>query len=130
MEATHFLTAAMTALLSGKCCPRCPFFIGPNKWKSEGKKFGLYGGCGRTVQPNSCNVSHGLQTGMEPGVIMLQEEGCLLCPDSGNSGLQLSQGRNVAVRIDGLFVFQEIREAHTFPIPRQCTSLYPLMAAS
>jgi hypothetical protein len=55
---------------------------------------------------------------MGPGVIVLQEEGCLLCPESGNSGLQLSQGRNVAVKVDGLFVFQEIREAHAFPIPK------------
>ena len=37
------------------------------------------------------NVLHGLQTGMGPGVIVLQEKGCLLLwPDSGNSSLQLS----------------------------------------
>jgi hypothetical protein len=31
------------------------------------------------------NVLHGLQTGMGPGVIVLQEKGCLLLwPDSGN----------------------------------------------
>ena len=37
------------------------------------------------------SVLHGLQTGMGPGVIMLQEKGCLLLwPGSGNSSLQLS----------------------------------------
>jgi len=37
------------------------------------------------------NVLHGLQIGMGPGVIVLQEKCCLLLwPDSGNSSLQLS----------------------------------------
>ena len=46
---------------------------------------------------------HGLQTDMGPGVVMLLEKGCLLLwPDSGNSSLQLSQRRDVAVRVDGL----------------------------
>jgi len=37
------------------------------------------------------NVFHGLQTGMGPGVIVLQGKGWLLLwPDSGNSSLQLS----------------------------------------
>jgi hypothetical protein len=58
-----------------------------------------------------------LETGMGPGVSVLQETGCLLlCPDSGNSGLQLSQGRSVAVRVDSLSGFHEIQEDHTFPI--------------
>ena len=39
----------------------------------------------------SC-VLHSLQTGMVPGIIMLQEKGCLLLwPDSGSSSLQLTQ---------------------------------------
>jgi len=47
------------------------------------------------------NVFHGLQTGMGPGVIMLQEKSCLLLwPDSGTLSLQLSH--DVAVRVDGL----------------------------
>jgi len=49
------------------------------------------------------NVLHGIQTGMGPGIVVLQEKGCLLLwPDSGNSSLQLSQRRDVAVRVDGL----------------------------
>ena len=65
------------------------------------------------------NVLHGLQTGMGPGVIVLQEKGCLLLwPDSGNSSLQLSQRRNVAVRDDGLSGFKEIQKDHPFPIPK------------
>jgi hypothetical protein len=52
-----------------------------------------------------CNVLHGLQTGLRPGIIMLQEKGCLLLwPDSGNSGLQLSKRGDVAVRVDGTLV--------------------------
>ena len=78
------------------------------------------------------NVLHGLRTGMGPGVIVLQEKGCLLLwPDSGNSGLQLRQRRDVAARVDGLSGFKKIQKDHPFPIPkRECTSLYPLRAAS
>jgi hypothetical protein len=57
--------------------------------------------------------------GMGSGVIVLQEKGFLLLwPDSGKLGLQLSQRRNVAVRVDGLSGFQEIQEDHAFPIPK------------
>jgi len=78
------------------------------------------------------NVLHSLQTGMRPGVIVLQEKGCLLLwPDSGNSSLQLSQHRAVAVRVDGLSGFKEIQKDHPFSNPkRQCTSLYSLRVAS
>ena len=56
------------------------------------------------------NVLHGLQIGVGPGVIVLQEKGCLLLwPDSGNSSLQLDQRRNVAIRIDGLSGFKGIQ---------------------
>jgi len=55
-------------------------------------------------------VLHGLQTGMGPGVVVLQEKGCLLLwPESGNSSLQFSQRRDVAVRVDGLSGFKEIQ---------------------
>jgi len=47
----HCFTACTTASLVGKCCPRSPSFIGPNKWESEGAKSGLYSGCGKTVHP-------------------------------------------------------------------------------
>lgn len=83
--ATYFLTAVMMAL-SGKCCPRSPSFIGQNRWKSEGAKSGLYGGCDRAVWPNFAT-----------GIIVLQEKSFLLLwPHSGNSGLQLS----IMVRVD------------------------------
>jgi hypothetical protein len=56
---------------------------------------------------------------MRPGVIVLQEKGnLLLWPDSENSGLQLSQRCDVAVRVDGLSRFQEIQEDHAIPIPK------------
>ena len=65
------------------------------------------------------NVLHDLQTGMGPGVNVLQEKGCLLLwPDSGNSTLQLSQHRDVVVRVDGLSEFKEIQKDHPFPIPK------------
>jgi len=65
------------------------------------------------------SVLHGLQTGMGPGIIMLQQKGyILLWPDSGNSSLQLSQCRNVAVRVDGLSGFKEIQKDHPFRIPK------------
>jgi len=69
--------------------------------------------------PKIDNVLHGLQTGIGPGVIVLQEKGCLLVwPDSGNSSLQLSQRRDVVVRVDGLSGFKEIQKDHPFPIPK------------
>jgi len=62
---------------------------------------------------------HGLQTGMGPGIIMLQEKRCLLLwPDPGNSSLQLSQRCEVAVRVDGLSGFKEIQKDHPFTIPK------------
>jgi hypothetical protein len=61
------------------------------------------------------NVLHGLQTGMEPGVVVLQEKSCLiLWPDSGNSRLQLSQRRDVAVRVDGCPGSRKSRKITTF----------------
>jgi len=65
------------------------------------------------------SVLHDLQTGMGSGVIVLQEKGCLLLwSDSGNSRLQLSRCRDVAVRVDGLSVFKEIQKDHPFPIAK------------
>jgi len=65
------------------------------------------------------SVLHGLQTGMGPGVIVLQEKGCLLLwPDSGNLSLQLSQHCDVAVRVGGLSGFKEIQKCHPFPISK------------
>jgi len=64
------------------------------------------------------NVLHDLQTGIGPGVILLQEEGCLLlCPDSENSSLQLIERRDVAVRVDGLPDSRKSRKDHPVPIP-------------
>jgi len=64
------------------------------------------------------NVLHGLQICMVPGAIVLREKDCLLlCPDSGNLSLQLSQCRDVVVRVDGLSGFKEIQKDHPFPIP-------------
>lgn len=82
---------------------------------------------------------HHLQTGMEPGVIVLQEKGCLLLwPDFGCLSLHLSQCHDVAVRADGLSGFHEIQKDHSYPkrqctslyLQRQCTSLYLLRAVS
>jgi len=65
------------------------------------------------------NVLHSLQIGMWPGIIVLQEKGCLLpWPDSGNSSFQFSQRHDVAVRVDGLSRFKEIQKDHSFPIPK------------
>ena len=65
------------------------------------------------------SVLHSLQTGMGPGIIMLQVKGFLLLwPDSGNSSLYLCQLRDVAVRVDGLSGFKEIWKDHPFPIPK------------
>ena len=61
------------------------------------------------------NVLHVLQTAIVPGPILFQEKSLLLLwPDSGNSSLQLSQRRNVAVRVDGLSGFKEIQKDHNF----------------
>jgi len=54
----------------------------------------------------------------------------LLLRDSGNLSLQLSQGRDVAVRVDGLSGFKEIQKDHLFPIPKENAHHYPRRAAS
>ena len=73
------------------------------------------------------NVLHGLQTGMGSGVVVLQEKGCLLLwPDSGNSSFQLSQRRDVAVRVDGLSGFKEFQKDHPFPIPEEVHITLPV----
>jgi len=51
VEMTHCFIAVMTALLLEKCCSCSPYFIGLNTFQSEGNKFILRGGFGRTVQP-------------------------------------------------------------------------------
>lgn len=47
---TNCFTAAVTAILLGKCCPHRPSFISLNRW-SEGVKSAHYSRCVRTVQP-------------------------------------------------------------------------------
>ena len=49
-EVAHCFTAAVMTYLLEKICLLNPSSIIPNRWKSEGAKSGLYGGCGRTVQ--------------------------------------------------------------------------------
>ena len=48
MAFNQLCTASITSLLSANFWPRKYFFIGPNKWKSNGAKSGLYGGCFKT----------------------------------------------------------------------------------
>jgi hypothetical protein len=80
--------------------PAESIFHWSEQWKSEGAKSTL------TVDPAKfCNVLYGLETAMVPGVIVLQEKGCLLWSDSGNSGLRPSQRRDIAVRVHGLLRF-------------------------
>lgn len=65
---------------------------------------------------------HDLQTGMGPGITVLQEKGCLLLwSDSGSLSLRLSQSHHVAVRVDGLSRFQEIQKNHPIQICSACT---------
>jgi len=64
------------------------------------------------------NVLHGLQAGIGPGVILFQEKGFLLWPDSGNSSIQLNKRRDVAVRVEGLSGFKEIQKDQPFPISK------------
>jgi hypothetical protein len=56
VEAIHFLTAAMIALL-GKCCRIVHLSLVRNRWKSVGAKSRLYSRRGITVQPNFATCS-------------------------------------------------------------------------
>ena len=64
------------------------------------------------------SVLHGLQTGVGPIAIALQEKSCfLLWSDSGSLSPHLSQCHDVAIRADGLsgsqkFLWQD--SAHLF----------------
>jgi hypothetical protein len=60
-----------------------------------------------------CNVLRGLQTGMRPPLSCCRKRLSFLWPDSANSGLQLSQRRDIAGRVDGLSAFEEIKEDYT-----------------
>jgi len=109
---------AMMVLLLGKSCSLNPSFIGLSSWKSEGAKSKLYSGFSRAVQSRLATCSS-LQTGTGAGIVALQEKGCLLLwPDSGSLSLHHSQCHDVAVRVDGLFSFQEIQMDHPLPIPK------------
>lgn len=112
----HCITAVMMALFLGICFPCSPSFISLNRWKSEGTKLGLYGGCSRDYPDQIGSVLRNLQIGMGPGVV--QEKGCLLWPDLRSSSLQLSQHLDVVIRIDGLSRFREIQKDCPFPIPK------------
>ena len=50
-EVAHCFTARTMVSQLGKCCPRSPSFICLDRWKSEGAKSALYGGCDTTFQP-------------------------------------------------------------------------------
>ena len=61
-------TAAMTVQLLGNYYPCSLSFIGPNRWKSEGTRFGICSGCGRTVQPRMAMCSMGSK--LVPGLVL------------------------------------------------------------
>ena len=50
-DMTHCFAAVMRTLYLGRCCSYSPSFSGPNRWKTECAKSGLYCGCSWTVQP-------------------------------------------------------------------------------
>lgn len=75
------------------------------------------------------SVHHGLHIGMVCGVIVLQENGCLLlCSDSGSSSLQPCENHGWVVWADGLCRFYQTQKGHPFlSYPkRQCTALCTL----
>ena len=112
----HSFTAAVMASLLGKCYPYSPSFISSNRWKSEGPKFGLCGGCGRTVQSrlSMCSMVFRLVSGLM--LFCVKRKIVFFCFDSGNSNLQLSQYHGIVVRVDGLPKFQKIQKDHFFPV--------------
>ena len=119
VEVIHSFPAAMMALLIGKCCPCCPSVIVPNRWKSEGAKFGLYSGCSRTVQRRLAMSSMVLN--LVWGLVLLCCMRKILFYSgliSGGSSLQLNQCHDVVNRVDGLSRFQKIQGDHPFPIPK------------
>ena len=109
VEVMHCFTAAVTALLLGKCCSCHPSFISPNRCKSEGAKSRLYSRCGRCcrINPDKIgNVLCSLQSDM--GSFVLQKKVCFpLWPDSGSWSLLLSQCHSVAE----LMVYQGCRKS-------------------
>ena len=124
---THCFIAAMMAQLLGKCFRHSPLFIGVNRWKSEGTKSGLYYECGRTVHSRLavCSMVFKLIWSL---VLSCCKKDCLIWPESGSLSLQLGQHCDVAVRVDGLFRFQEVQKDHPFAIPKYSV-LCPLKAA-
>ena len=110
---TYSFTAVVIVSFLGKCCPCSPSFIGPNRWKSR-----QFSGWGRTVQPRLAMCSmvfklvwawcyHVSRERLSSSLVWLW-----------NSSLQLSQHRDVAVRVDGLSGFKLIQKNHLFPVPK------------
>lgn len=122
------ITTTKTLFL-GKCCPPSPSVISP---KGRSQKAPNPDGNGESSQDSPAKTDsmlHGLQAGIEPGIIVLQEKSCLLLwLDFGIISLQLSQCCNVVIRVDGFFGFQEIQKDHPFPFPKDSAHLYPLRA--
>jgi len=115
MEVTHCFTAALMALLLGKCYPHSPSFIGSKRYKSEGAESRLYAGCGRTAQPWLAMHSTVFKLIWGLALLCCQEKHChLLWPDLECSSFQLSQHHDVVFRVEGLFGFQDIQRVTPF----------------
>jgi len=108
------------SVVARKMLPTQPIFHRPEQMEVRKRQIRTIRWVWYKSPAKTDNVLDGLQTGMGPGVIVLKEKGCLLLwPDSGNSSIQLSQHRDVEVRVDGLSGFKENQKDHPFPIPKE-----------
>lgn len=82
---------------------------------------------GKSSQDRQCAPWY--STGMQAGIIMLQEKGCLLWPSSGSLSLLLIQHLNAVVRFDDLSGFWEIQKDLPFLMPTDSAHQFAFGAA-
>ena len=113
-QVTHYFTAAMTASLLEKWCPRSLSFIRPNRWNSEGAKTELCSGCGKIVQPRLALCS--MLFKLVWGLALLRGKRKFVAFSGLTVSLSLGRCCGVVMQVEGLSRLQENQKDHPFPI--------------
>lgn len=98
---TQCFTAANGDTVGRKMLPTQSTFDQPKQMEVKGRQIWTVLWVWWDCPAKTGNMLHHLQTGMRPGVTVLQEKGqLLLWPEAGSGSLQLSQCHDVAIRVD------------------------------
>jgi len=115
-EVTHCFRAALWCTVARKMLPMQSIFHWPEQIKIRKHQIQTIQWVWQNGPATIGNMFHDLQTGMEPGIITLQEKNFLHCPESWSLTFQLSQHCVITFRAGGLSGYWEIKEDHPFLI--------------